>query len=335
MARGRGVYNEVYTPEKWEKVNQENKDILDDFLMEYKQRKKAKSTIEGYFQDLRMILIIIMERYDNKSILELNKKDFRNISIMLSDEFNQSSNRVNRIKSATNSMLTFCEEDDEYDYDINYSKKVAGLPRELVKLNEDDFFFTFEEFLKVREKLIEIGDLQTATLWSMGFDSAGRKNELYQILKHGLLENNKTNIVRGKRGKMFSLAYLDDTKEIINQYLKQRGDDSIESLWISKMGEIKEEIKKETLYTRILKCSKILSEIRGEETNIFVHTMRHSRVESLLQGTDDRLKNSDGTNRKFTLSEVCVLCHHNDVSTTQAYAKDHSEDTIDDMFGFK
>lgn len=335
MARSRGIYNEVYTPEKWEKVNQENKDILDDFIMEYKQRKKAKSTIEGYFQDLRMILIIIMERYDNKSILTLNKKDFRNISIMLSDEFNQSSNRVNRIKSAMNSMLTFCEENDDYDYDINYSKKVAGLPKELVKLNEDDFFFTYEEFIKVREKLIEMGDLQTATLWSIGFDSAGRKNELYQILKQGLLEGNKTNIVRGKRGKMFSLAYLNDTKEIIRQYLEQRGEDNIKSLWVSKIGEVKEEIKKETLYTRILKCSKILSEIRGEETNIFVHTMRHSRVESLLQGTDDRLKNPDGTNRKYSLDEVRILCHHGDVSTTQGYAKDHSEDTIDDMFGFE
>lgn len=334
MARSRGIYNEVYTPEKWEKVNPENKDILNDFILEYKQRKKAKTTIEGYFQDLRMILIIIMERYDNKCILELNKKDFRNISILLSDDFELSSNRVNRMKSAMNSMLTFCEEDDGYDYDINYAKKVAGLPKEKVKTNEDDFFFTYEEFIKVREKLIEIGDLQTATLWSIGFDSAGRKNELYQISKRGLLDGNKTNIVRGKRGKMFSLAYLNDTKEIIRKYLEERGEDNIDSLWINKIGQEKEEIKIGALYTRIIKCSDILSEIRGEETNIFVHTMRHSRVESLLQGTDDRLKNPDGTNRKYTLDEVMVLCHHGDVSVTASYAKDHSEDTIDNMFGF-
>lgn len=334
MPRSRGIYNEVYTPEKWEKVNSKNKEILNDFILEYKQRKKAKTTIEAYFQDLRMILTIIMERYENKCILELNKKDFRNISILLSDDFKLSSNRVNRMKSAMNSMLTFCEEDDEYDYDVNYAKKVAGLPKEKVKINEDDFFFTYEEFIKVREILIETGDLQTAVLWSMGFDSAARKNELYQVVKHGLLENNKTNIVRGKRGKMFSLVYLNDTKEIIRKYLEERGDDDIDSLWINKIGQEKEEITKGALYTRILKCSNILSKIRGEETNIFVHTMRHSRVESLLQGADDRLKNPDGTNRKYTLEEVCVLCHHGDVNTTQNYAKDHSEDTIDDMFGF-
>ena len=77
-----------------------------------------------------------------------------------------------------------------------------------------------------------------------------------------------------------------------------------------------------------------MSEVRGEKCNIFFHTCRHSRIECLLQGEDDRLKNPDGTNRKYTLDEVMVMAHHSDVSTTQSYAKDHSEDTIDDMFGF-
>ena len=40
MARSRGVYNRIYTPEKWERVNPENKSILQDFLAEYKQQKK-------------------------------------------------------------------------------------------------------------------------------------------------------------------------------------------------------------------------------------------------------------------------------------------------------
>jgi len=38
VARSRGVYNRIYTPELWEQVNQENKDILEDFLAEYKQQ---------------------------------------------------------------------------------------------------------------------------------------------------------------------------------------------------------------------------------------------------------------------------------------------------------
>lgn len=334
MGRSRGIYTKVYTPELWEQVNPENKEILEDWLQEYRQQKKAKSTIDAYFQNARFILIYILKKHKNKSILDMNKKDFRNMSLWLSDECGMSANRVNTIKSTINSMLTYCEEDDSYDYDVNMSKKVKGLPRERVKTDEDDFFFTFEEFIKVRDILIEKGDLQTAVMWSIAFDSAGRRNEVYQIQKHGLLDGNKTNIVRGKRGKLFPLVYLNDTKELIRRYLEQRGDDNIDSLWHKGSGDNKSEVNKDALYTRILKCSDILSNIRGEKCNIFFHTCRHARIECLLQGQDDRLKNPDGTNRKYSLDEVMIMAHHSDVSTTQNYAKDHSEDTIDDMFGF-
>ena len=97
------------------------------------------------------------------------------------------------------------KKDDDYDYEINYAKKSKKESHETrVKDDEDDFFFTFEEFIKVRDILVEKGRLQDAVLWSIGFDSAGRKNELFQIEKHGLTEHNKTNIVIGKRGKKIS-----------------------------------------------------------------------------------------------------------------------------------
>lgn len=336
MAKKRGkIYNKVYTPELWEQVNEENKEILEDWIAEYRQQKKSPETIKQYYNDARIAFIYILQKCKNKCILNLTKKDFRNYSIWLSDECGMSANRVNRLKATINSMLTFCEEDDSYDYDVNLAKKVKGLPKVKVKTDEDNFFFTFEEFIKVRDILVERGKLQHAVLWSIGFDSAGRRNELYQIKKEGLTERNKTNKVVGKRGKEFPLCYLDDTRELIGKYLAERGEDEIESLWykIGKGGE-KEEITKEALYDRMLYISDVLSEVRGEDCNIFCHTMRHARVECLLQGEDDRLKDEDGKNRKYTLDEVMVLCHHSDVSTTQGYSKNHDEDKINAMFGF-
>lgn len=263
----------------------------------------------------------------------MSKKDFRRLNIWF-DESGMSPARCNRIHSATNSLLTYCEEDDDYEYEVNTSKKVKGVPREKVKTNEDDFFFTFEEFIKVRDRLVEMGDLQNAVMWSLAFDSAGRKNEVMQVTKYGLLDGNKTNIVRGKRGKLFPLVYLDDTKELIRQYLEWRGEDNVDSLWISGKGETARPITIAALYDRILKCNSILEDIRGEETNIFFHTCRHSRIECLLQGTDDRIKDENGNNKKFPLEQIMVLAHHSDVSTTQSYCKNHDEDTINEMFGF-
>lgn len=333
MPRSRGVYNVVYTPEKWDQVNPKNKDIVDDFLTELKQQKKAESTLSQYFNDLRIILIKILEDFDNKSILEMTKKDFRKLNLWF-DESGMSPARCNRLHSCCNSLLTFCEDDDDYDYEVNTSKKVKGIPRQKVKTNEDDFFFTFDEFIQVRNKLVEMGDLQTAVLWSIAFDSAGRRNEVAQIKKQGLLEGNKTNIVRGKRGKLFPLIYLDDTKELIRQYLEWRGEDNVDSLWITGHGETAKAVDSQALYDRILKCNKILEEIRGEETNIFFHTCRHSRIECLSRGTDDRLKDENGVNKKFPLEQIMVLAHHSDLSTTQGYLKNTDEDTINEMFGF-
>lgn len=334
MERGR-IYNRIYTPELWEQVNPENKSILEDFLAEYRQQKKAKSTVDAYFQDGRIAMIYILQHHNNKSILEMTKKDFRNMSLWLSDDCQMSANRVNRLKATVNSMLSFVEDDDSYDYGVNYAKKVKGLPRERVKTNDDDFFFTFKEFIAVRDKLVEMGDLQTAVLWSLSYDSAGRRNELYQVKKIGLLEGNKTNIVRGKRGKMFPLIYLDDTKELIRQYLEERGDDDIESLWVKGSGKNKSEIEKDTLYNRIIKCSKILSEIRGEEVNIFPHSIRHSRLECLSTGQDDRLKNPDGTNKVFDIEQCKIVAHHSDISTTSSYLRCKDEEIINNLFGFE
>lgn len=333
MPRSRGVYNRIYTPEKWEQVNKENKAILEDFLTEYKQQKKSSTTINAYYQDLRLILIKILEDFNNKSVLEMTKKDFRRLNIWF-DESGMSPARCNRLHSACNSLLTFCEEDDDYEYDINLSKKVKGVPREKVKTNEDNFFFTYKEFVQVRDILLKRGELQTAVMWSIAFDSAGRLNEVLQIEKHGLLDGNKTNVVKGKRGKLFPLVYLDDTKELIRQYLEERGEDNIDSLWICGKGDKKKPITRDALYGRMLKCSDILEEIRGEETNIFFHTARHSRIECLVKGTDDRLKDENGNNRKYPLEQVMILAHHSDVSTTQSYCRDTSEDTINEMFGF-
>jgi integrase len=333
MARGK-VYNQIFTPELWDQVNPINKEIMNDFLAEYRQRKKSKATLSAYESDLKFIFIIILQKFDNKSVLEMTKKNFRDLSIIFTEDFGLSPARTNRLKSSVNSMLTFCEEDDDYDYDVNYAKKVKGIPNERVKDDDDDFFFTFDEFIKVRDILVEQGKLQLAVLWSVGFDSAGRRNELLQIEKHGLTESNKTNVVVGKRGKKFNLVYLDDTKELIRKYLEERGEDEIDSLWYKEVNGVRTPIQSETIYDRILSISRILSEVRGEECNIFPHTMRHSRLECLAQGTDKRLLDKDGNPRKFPLEQIQVFAHHSDVSTTQGYLKDHSDDTINEMFGF-
>lgn len=332
--RGR-VYNRTYSKEEWDGVLQENKNIMEDFLEEYKQRKKKKSTIEGYFQDLRIILIYIKKFCDNRCIFDLTKKDFRRLSIWLNEDLQLSSARTNRMMSATRSLLSYCESDDDYEYDNNIAKKVQGLPKEPVKTDEDDFFMSFEQIMKVREKLLKKGELQLCLLHMLFFDSGGRRNEVYQVKKQNIIEGNKTNVVIGKRGKLFPLVFLDDTRELAKLYLEERGEDDIDSLWITGKGENKQPVTYGALYDRVVAISKILSEIEGKEINIFPHSYRHSRTECLLQGQDPRIIDpTTGEPKKFTLEEVQLFLHHSDPKTTQGYSKDHTEETINNMFNF-
>ena len=185
MERGK-VYNRIFTQEKWNEVNKENKEIMEDFLEEYTQRQKKKTTLQQYRNDLRIILIYILEKCDNKCIFDLKKKDFRRLNIYLSDEKQMSNARVNRLMSATRSLLSYCEDDEDYEYDNNVARKVHGLPKQPIRVDENDFFFSFEQFIKIRDELVKQKEYKLACLHSLLFDTAGRRNEVFQIKKEGI-----------------------------------------------------------------------------------------------------------------------------------------------------
>ena len=327
------VYNRIYNEEEYKLVNVENLEIIDDFLQEYRQRKIKKTTLMQYANDLRIIALFVKRFCDNQFFLNLSKKDFRKLSLWLSDDCQMSNARTNRIMSACRSMLTYIEDSDEYEYLTNVAKKVKGLPKERVRTDENDFFMTFDQIMRVRQKLIEMGEIQLAVLHMIMFDSGARRNEVAQIKKHNLLNGNKTNSVIGKRGKVFSLVYLDDTKELIRQWLDERGEDDIDCLWVVGKGENKREASYEILYEWTMKIRKVITELEGREINIFPHSYRHSRTECMLQGADTRIidKNT-GLPKKFPLEQVQIFLHHSDPKTTLDYSKDHTEEVIDTMF---
>lgn len=329
------VYNRIVTPELWEEVSKQNKRMMEDYLTECKQRQKKDSTIKQYRNDLRIIMTYILNELENRPITEINRKEFRNFSIYMKDNWGWSNARANRAFSAMRSMLTYIEEDDDYDYDANVAKKVKGLPKVPIRTNEDDFFLTFDQIMKLRQELLNRGRIQDAVLLMISFDSGGRRNEIHQIEKHGLTTTNQANKVIGKRGKEYRPVYMDDTKELIAEYLKQRGDDKVDSLWYKETKEGKEPITYETLYDRVVYMSKILSELEGKTINFFFHTLRHSRCEVLLTGTDTRILDKDGKPKKFTLEEVAILLNHSSTDTTKGYAKDHSDELLAGMFGFQ
>lgn len=323
------VYNRIFTEKKWQEVNKYNKNLMEDFLLELKSQKKKKGTIDQYRNDLRILFIYILEELDNKPIHKLKKRNFRDYSLWLQDK-NMSSARVNRLLSALRSMLSFAEDDDEYgeDIEINYAAKVKGLTKEKAR---DIHFLTMSEIMTIYNSLKAQKKYQQALLCALLIDSAGRRQEVYQVLKNAISkEANFTNEVIGKRGKKFRLFYNDLTLEAYDLYMAQRGEDDIDSLWITKHdGELKQ-ASYESLYAWVISWRKILKDELNIDKEFNPHSFRHSSLELLNTGEHYIAKK---LNKKFSLQELKVYAHHESTDTTSSYLINKDDELLLEAFG--
>ena len=321
------MYNKIFDEEKWKQVNQENKTIMEDFLLEYKARKMKESTLKQYKNDCRIILLFVLDNCDNRPLTELRKKDFRNLSLWLSDTLEVSNARTNRLMSCCRSMLTYVEEDDDYDYDNNLAAKVKGLPKEHVR---DIVFLDDSVILELVDKLMEKKDYKKATLVALLYDCGSRKNEIAQVEKKKKKNESKnlTNKLIGKRGKIYRAVYHSLTKKCVKKYLEERGKDDVKELFITEGGF---PARAEVLYDWIISLRPIVEEITGKESKITVHTFRHSFIQNLSDGTHYLCREQNLG--KVPLDKIKLLVNHSDISTTDSYRKDTSLEEIGELFG--
>ena len=316
------VYNRIYSKKKWDEVNKYNKNLMEDYLLELKSQKKSQGTINQYKNDLRIMFIYILDELDNKEIYKLKKKHFRNYLMWLSDK-GMSNARVNRLMSALRSMLTYASDEEDYEdeLEINYAQKVKGLQKEKVR---EIVFLEDEEIEYIYSRLMEKSKYQQALLISLMYDSAGRRNECYQIEKNfGEVDKNFTNTVTGKRNKKFRLLYRTRTRETYKILMEHRKDDC-PYLWTTRQnGEIVQ-ASYETLYAWVISWRKILAE-KFEYKEFNPHSFRHSALENYADGSHYVCREHlDG--KALTLDQLKLLAHHEDVSTTMSYLKEKGED---------
>jgi integrase len=315
--------NKIVNPDEFQtKVSRENKALIQDFLDEKRAQGKRPKTIYQYEHDMRIIVTLLYRHFDNKSLLELTRKDIRKLVLIFQD-MGMSNARINRLASCLRSALSYFEEDDEIDYQNNVAHTIKGLPKDPVK---EIVFLKDEWIYMLRDELIRRDNLLVAMYLMLSYITAGRKNEILQILKNGLLDGYTTNMVVGKRGKKFRLYYDQDTQDIIREYLKQRGDDDIEELFV----KVKKDGSKEVCgygspdyWCRYM--SRILTQLLNTQIKFNPHSLRHSRLENLSTGN-----NKYGI--KVDLSDLQVLANHSDPGTTKNYIMEHKEDSLSKIF---
>lgn len=324
------AYTKMFSEELWGKVSDENKELLDDYILELESTGKSEKTIYQYQADIKGFMTWTVSHGGKDSILDMKKRDFRNFFLKMSKE-GVSNARINRLQSSLRNLLLFAENDEDLyeDYEINQMRSIKGVPKESVR---EIVFLEDKEVTGLIDYLMEREQYQKALYVSLSYDSAGRRNEVHQVLKTDFLESNQTNTLVGKRGKKFNLIYFNRTKEIAAKYLEQRGDDDIESLWVTGRGESKRPASYESLYNFAVSFRPIIKELFDKDIDLNSHSFRHSSLENYSNGTHSVLREMGKD--ALPIDVLKVVAHHSDISTTQSYLKNKDDELLADAFGF-
>jgi len=109
--------------------------------------------------------------------------------------------------------------------------------------------------------------------------------------------------------------------------------DDFESMWIIGTGEHKREADKENIYEWFMHMRELLSEIEDKEFDFNVHSLRHSCLQNLSDGSHYICRELGI--KGFPIEKLKILANHSDISTTSNYLKDTSIDELSEMFNIK
>lgn len=328
FARQQKKYNHiVYSVDLWEKVNPENKKILADWIFETRSRKIRETTIEQYYGDGRLIILYVLLYLDNIKLTEITQKQWKGYILFLMNTA-VSNARVNRVLSVVKNILCFLEESDEYpEYVYSTATKIRGIPKEPTRTI---CFISNEDFMTLYNYLMKEKRYKEATLIALAYESAGRKNELAQVKADTVKKNcNATNIVVGKRGKLFPLIYFDLTLKAKEKYMETRDDDN-PSLFVNPAGET---MNGNGIYITIVKLRQDFKMLTGKELNFNVHSFRHSALENYNNGTHEVCKKKNIGN--ISIEKLKHISHHSSIEVCNSYLKDKSQTELEKLFGIK
>ncbi|MER2060351.1 MAG: tyrosine-type recombinase/integrase [Niallia sp.] len=191
MAR-KTVYNKIFNEEDWSKVNPDNKQLFEEWIMYLQSTDKSKGTILQYTNDMRILFIFLMKRCNNKFVIDLNKRDiiaFQGYSI---NTWGHSSNRTRRIRSCLSSLCNFVENimDDLYPDFRNIVNKIEAPVKKPVR---EKTILTEEQVEKLLKELVDTKQYQKACVFALAANCGARLSELVRFKVSYFNESNLQN----------------------------------------------------------------------------------------------------------------------------------------------
>jgi integrase/recombinase XerD len=272
-------------------------DMIEDYLIELEIRNYSKNTIKTYrsiINNFHRFLKKEEELYNERLVLRAFKRYIR----YLKREKNVSQNYIYLVTVVVKKFFEFGGIDILKE--VKTPKRTKSLPKSLNeneivslinamdKLGDENHLSENSEFLRLRNKVI------LALLYSSGL----RVSELVMLHSDSIDLSDRTIRIRGKGEKDRIVLFDGKTKELLENYLKIRGDQS-DYLFVNRSGN--------HLTPRYIQMMiKDYAKAAGIKKRVTPHILRHSFATHLLKNGVD-------------IRAIQQLLGHSNLSTTQIY----------------
>ena len=274
-------------------ISEDNKQLLDEFMVYYEASDHSKSSCTVTLSNLKIFFVWNMKYNKNKFFAKIKRKDFLQYqSYLLSNGLSPA--RIRALRSSISSLSIYIEnmiiseldeDDDEYGIWKKWKPSINSIPAPVGSFVRKKTVMSDSDVQKMLDYLTSKKQFQKACLLSLALCSGCRKSELNQFLvsffnKENLIFNGALYVTpttiktkgRGSQGKQLQKYTLaKDFQPYLDMWLKQREELNIDSefLFVIKGENGWEQMPVTTLNSYARSFTNILG------TDFYWHSCRH------------------------------------------------------------
>lgn len=288
----------LHDKEKLAQVNPETMKIMQRYMVDMSMRNLSPRTQQHYEYDLQQWFIYILDKQQNRCVLELTDEDITEFLYFCKTEGNNSE----RIKLRIAVISAFYRFMRKKRLIVENPTEFIDRPKRGQKIIEQTFLAP-EQVALMREKLITCNNLQLRLYAMLSLSTMARASAIASIRWQQIDLDSKT--IKGvleKEGKIVDLFFSDEVKYLLIQLKHQREEKKKNDYgWVFCSRNKDKPVSTGTLND----WSKKIGQMIGVPT-LHPHDFRHSGA-TLLK------------NAGMALEDVSTLLNHESTNTTKKY----------------
>lgn len=302
-----------FTKDKLALINENNWKKYEKYLKSniIKNREVEKSTYNTYENYMKHFLVFLAEEYGD---MDLYSEEFMEEAVDIMENYIsflqttlQNNKKVINTKISTVSSFYHWSVKRKLVKFHPFDKRLDRMKGSGDEKIKNSYFLTEDQINLIKEGLKDEKkfDIQDRVLFNLAIDSANRIGALQSLTLSKMdLDEGMFTDVREKRGKRVEVCFEEETKELIEQWLYDRGTKfdlmKVDALFIAKRNGEYNPMSKGNLQRRI----KAMGTIIGLD-DFYAHATRKSAINLIVEKTGD-------------IALGAEIANHNSIETTRA-----------------